>query len=153
MNENEIYNALHRGGAFSLPYLMKLEHPTHGALYFVNNNVSITYNGNTYAASTFKYNQPKTIGGVLKNGSLEITAIDNNIIDLIEQSNEQLTVTAVGIIDSGGTVTPIKTYLHKYCTVTTDNNMKITINFQNDDRLNMTFPPYIFDADNNAGNA
>lgn len=153
MTQNEIFNALHRGGAFSLPYLLQIAHPAAGVLYFVNNNEDITYDGHVYAASTFKYTRPQTMGGVLKNGSLEITAINNSIIELIEQSNELFTVTAVGVINKGGEISPIKSFKHQYGTVTIDEQMKVNISFTNDDRLEMTFPPYIFDADNNRGNA
>ena len=153
MTQNEIFNALASGGAYSLPYLIKLHHPDVGTLYFVNNNEDVVYDGVTYHASGFKYTRPKTIGGVLKNGSLEITAIDNNVIDLIEESDELFTVTAVGVIESNGDITPIKSFKHQYGSVTTDETMKIKIIFTNDDRLGMAFPPYVFDSDNNGGNA
>lgn len=153
MTQAEVFNALASGGAYSLPYLIKLHHPDAGALYFVNNNEDVVYDGITYHASGFKYTKPKTMGGVLKNGSLEITAIDNNVIDLIEESDELFTVTAVGVIESNGDVTPIKSFKHQYGSVTTDETMKITITFTNDDRLGMAFPPYVFDSDNNVGNA
>lgn len=153
MTQNEIFNALASGGAYSLPYLIKLHHPDVGALYFVNNNEDVVYDGITYHASGFKYTKPKTIGGVLKNGSLEITAIDNSVIDLIEESDELFTVTAVGIIDAGGTITPMKSFKHQYGSVTVTEEMKINITFTNDDRLGMAFPPYVFDSDNNRGNA
>ena len=68
MTQNEVFNALHRGGAFSLPYLIKMYHPEFGALHFVNNNENVIYNGVTYQASTFNYTPPQTVGGVLKNG-------------------------------------------------------------------------------------
>lgn len=153
MTQNEVFNALHRGGAFSLPYLIKMYHPTYGALYFVNNNEDVIYNGVTYKASTFKYTRPQTIGGVLKNGVLEITAIQNEVIDIIEQSDELFEVTAVGVLDKAGSITAIKTFKHQYGTAVTDEQMKVIISFTNDDRLEMTFPPYVFDADNNRGNA
>lgn len=153
MTQNEVFNALQRGGAFSLPYLIKMYHPDFGALYFVNNNESITYNGVTYNASTFKYTRPQTIGGVLKNGVLEITAIQNEVIDIIEKSDELFEVTAVGVLDAGGSITPLKTFRHQYGTAVTDEQMRVIISFTNDDRLDMTFPPYIFDSDNNRGNA
>ena len=153
MTENEIFNALHRGGAFALPYLIKMYHPDYGALYFVNNNEDVVYNNVTYNASAFKYSKPKTVGGVLQNGSLEITAINNNVIDIIEKSDELFKVEAVGVIDKGGEITQIKTFIHQYGTVSTTEEMKITISFSNDDRLGMSFPPYVFDEDNNRGNA
>lgn len=153
MTLDEIFNALHRGGAFSQPYLLQILHPAAGVLYFVNNNEDVTYNGHTYKASTYKYTRPQTIGGVLKNGSLEITAINNSVIDLIEQSDELFKVTAVGVINKGGEISPYKSFIHQYGTVNINEEMKINISFTNDDRLEMTFPPYVFDADNNPGNA
>lgn len=153
MTQNEVFNALQRGGAYTLPYLIRLYHPQYGALYFVNNNESVTYNNTVYEASTFKYTRPQTVGGVLKNGALEITAIDNEVIDIIDESDELFEVTAVGVIDVDGSITPINLFKHIYGTVTTDEEMKVVINFTNDDRLEMSFPPYVFDADNNPGNA
>jgi hypothetical protein len=152
MTEAQLYDKLFKGGAYSLPYLIRLYHPNYGALYFVNNNEDITYDGHTYKASAFKYTKPKTLGGVLQNGSLEITAIENEAIDIIDSSDELFTVTAVGVINDGS-VTPIKAFKHQYGSATTDDQMKITITFTNDDRLNMVFPPYVFDAENNRGNA
>lgn len=153
MTHNEVYNALHRGGAFALPFLIEMKHPEHQALYFVNNNEDVEYNGITYKASTFKYIRPQTIGGVLKNGSLEITAIENGVIELLEQSDELFEVKAVGVLDKGGDITPLKYFRHQYGTVITDDQMKVTIQFSNDDRLEMAFPPYVFDSNNNRGNA
>lgn len=153
MTQDEVFNALQRGGAFSLPYLIKMYHPTAGALYFVNNNEDIIYGGVTYHASAFKYTRPQTIGGVLKNGQLEITAIGNSVIDIIEKSDELLEITAVGVLNKNGSISPIKTFKHKYGTATIDEKMKMIISFTNDDRLEMTFPPYVFDTDNNRGNA
>lgn len=153
MTQNEVFNALHRGGAFSLPYLIKMYHPDFGSLYFVNNNENVTYNGVTFQASTFNYTPPQTIGGVLKNGSLEITAIENNVINLIDQSDELFEITAVGALNEDGTVTAFKMYRHQYGSVTITEDMRIVLSFTNDDRLDMAFPPYIFDSDNNRGNA
>lgn len=153
MTQNEVFNALHRGGAFSLPYLIKMYHPDFGSLYFVNNNENVTYNGVTFQASTFNYTPPQTIGGVLKNGSLEITAIENNVINLIDQSDELFEITAVGALNEDGTVTAFKMYRHQYGSVTITEDMRIVLSFTNDDRLDMAFPPYIFDSNNNRGNA
>lgn len=153
MTQYEVFNALANGGVFSLPFLIKLQHPDTGALYFVNNNEDIIYNGIKYNGSAFQYTRPQTIGGVLKAGSLEITAIDNSVIDLIENSDELFTVEAVGVIDKAGVITPIKSFKHQYGSASIDEKMRIVISFKNDDRLDMTFPPYIFDADNNRGNA
>ena len=93
------------------------------------------------------------MGGVLKNGTLEITAIENNVINLLELSDELFILRAVGVLEQNGTVTPIKLYKHQYGTVTFNGDMRVNIAFKNDDRPDMTWPPYIFDNDNNAGNA
>lgn len=152
MTQNEVFNALSNGGSFALPYLIRMQHPDFGALYFVNNNEDVTYKNNVYKASAFKYTRPQTVGGVLKKGQLQITAIGNSVIEIIDTSDELFTVDAVGVIDDGE-VTPIKSFRHQYGSVSTDESMKITITFSNDDRLDMTFPPYVFDTDNNRGNA
>lgn len=153
MTQDEVFNALQTGGAFSLPYLIKMYHPDYGALYFVNNNEDVTYNGNTFLASAFKYTPPQTIGGILRNGSLEITAIDNEVIDIIDKSDELFEITAIGVLNSDGTITAFKMYKHQYGSATTNEEMKVVISFTNDDRLEMVFPPYVFDSDNNRGNA
>lgn len=153
MTQDEVFKALHTGGAFSLPYLIELTHPEWGTLRFINNTINMVYDGNTYQASAFKYTAPQVAGGVLKNGTLEISAAENSIIDLIDASDELLTVKAVGVLNKDGTITPFKMYRHQYGTATTDGDMKVTITFTNDDRMGMNFPPYVFDSDNNRGNA
>lgn len=153
MTAAEVFNALSRGGAFSLPYLIEIRHPTQAPLFFVNNIDDVVYNGHTYHAASFKYTRPATVGGVLKNGALEIGAIDNGLIDMFEESDELVTLTAVGVIDQAGEVTPINIYRHQYGTLAIDEKMSVTMQFTNDDRLDMAFPPYVFDADNNRGNA
>ena len=153
MTQNELYKSLTTGGAFALPYLITVSQPGAGTLRFVNNNEDVVFDGYTYKASAFKYSRPYVVGGVLQNGVLEITAIDSDILALIDNSTEQLEISAVGVLDENGTVTPFKSFRHQYGTVTTDESMRITISFTNDDRLDMKFPPYTFDSDNNAGNA
>lgn len=136
-----------------MPYLIKMYHPDYGALYFVNNNENIVYDSQTFLASTFNYTPPKTIGGVLKDGQLEITAIDNQVIDIIDTSDELFEITVIGVLNDDGTVTAMKMFKHQYGSATTTEDMRVVITFTNDDRLSMTFPPYIFDSDNNRGNA
>lgn len=153
MTQEQIFNLLSRGGPAALPWLIKLSHPEAGALYFVNNNVDIEYMGQIFKSSAFKYAKPQTVGGVLQNGQLIISAIDNQVIELIDSSNELFTVDAVGVLEYDGEITPFKMYHHQYGTVTINENLQVTITFTNDDRLEMIFPPYTFDADNNRGNA
>lgn len=152
MTQNEIYNALANGGGYALPFLIDVYHPINGVLHFVNNTENIIYNDIEYIASTFNYTRPKTKGGTLKNGSLEITIINNELIEMLDASDELLKINAVGIIADHNTVTPFKSFMHQYGNITISDEMKLTISFTNDDRLEMRFPPYTFDSDNNRGN-
>ena len=153
MTSDEIFEALARGGNFALPYLIRMSHTQYGALYFVNNNEDIAYDGQTYRASAFKYTRPKNVGGSLQAGALDITAIDNNVIDILDTSDELFKVDVIGVLVNGSEVQPLKQFHHQYASVTISNEMKVTLNFKNDDRLDMNFPPDVFDADNNRGNA
>lgn len=152
LTADNIYNTIGRSGKYALPYLVKFYHKDFGTIYLVNNNEDIVYNGITYKASSFKYTRPKTKSGVLQNGSIEATILDNTMSELVQKSDYLLTVDAIGVLAKDGTVTPFSRYHHQYGTATIDNDMKISFTFSNDDRLNMIFPPYIFDADNNRGN-
>ena len=125
MTQDEVFNALQHGGAFSLPYLIKLYHPDYGALYYVNNNEDVIYNDVTFLSSSFKYTPPQVAGGVLRNGTLEITAIDNEVIDIIDKSDELFEVTVIGALNDDGTITPMKLYKHQYGSVSTTEEMKV----------------------------
>lgn len=150
MKKDEIYKNLQSGGAWELPYLIELEQPGFRVLRYVNNNEDVTWEGNRYIASSFKYSPPKQKGGALTNGSLEITAL-TDVLDLVDVLDTLFRVSVVGVIQDDE-IQPIKIYHHQYGTVTYGSDMKVTINFTNDDRLNMVFPPYVFDTDNNRGN-
>lgn len=151
MTRTQLYKTLMEGGKYSLPFLIRLYQVGYTPLYYVNNNEDVVFGGNTYKAATFKYTRPKQKNGVLQSGSLEITSM-NEVLDLIDVCDELLQVQVVGVLYDGE-VTPIKIYHHQYGTLTSDNEMKVTINFTNDDRLGMVFPPYVFDTDNNRGNS
>lgn len=153
MTKTETFKALSLGGAYTLPYLITIHHPKVGTAHYINNNEDVTYHGVTYEASAFKYSRPKTVGGVLQNGTLEITGIRTCALDIVEASDELFTVDVIGVLDAAGDISPLKHFHHQYGSVSTDNGLKIVISFSNDDRLDMNFPPYIFDADNNRGNA
>ena len=152
MTTNEIYSALSRGGAFSKPVLIIVYHPNFEPLYLVNDTDDKVYNGHTYKASAFKYTPPKVTGGTIKNGSLEITSAENTLFNLIDSSDELFKVDVIACIYNGEIV-PFNVYRHQYGTATADGENKINISFTNDDRLNMKFPPQVFDTDNNPGNA
>ena len=42
---------------------------------------------------------------------------------------------------------------HQYGTMSVNSSMDLIINFSNDDRPTMVFPPNVFDAENNPGNS
>ena len=151
MTESQIQKLLGKGGNFSLPYLIRFI----GAgttINLVNNNEDITYNGVTYKAGTFKYSLPKVVGGVLKGGSLEITTAENALTELVELSDYSMQVEVTGVLAKDGNISPIRQFIHKYGTATLDGNCKLSFSFENDDRMDMSFPPYVFDSENNRGN-
>ena len=152
MTINQIFSALSRGGKFSKPILLMIHHPDFEPLYLTNDNVSHEYNGHTYTASSFNYTRPKVTGGTIKNGSLEITGTNNPLYNLVDASNELFQVDIIATIYDG-IISPFQIYHHQYGTVTIDEAQKINISFTNDDRLNMKFPPQVFDTDNNRGGA
>lgn len=152
MTDDEIQTLLGKGGNFALPYLIKFR----GAgktINLVNNNEDIVFNGEIYRAGAFKYSLPKTSGGVLKGGSLEVATTENALTEFVEFSDSSMQVEVTGVIAKNGTVTPIRYFTHRYGAATIDGERKLSFSFTNDDRMDMTFPPYIFDAGNNRGNA
>ena len=153
MTTKEIYRTLSHSGPYSLPYLVRMYHQDYGELLLVNSPVDIEYKGKTYLAANFEYTRPKTIGGVLDGGSLSVSVIGNTATDLFMLADYLMTVTVVGVLMQGGEVQPVQQYRHQYGTVTVDSSMKMQLSFTNDDRLGMVFPPYVFDNDNNRGNA
>lgn len=152
MTTNELYAAFIHGGSFALPWLITLSHDTAGTIRLVNNNEDVEYDGETYMASTFDYSRPTAVGGVLNGGVLSVTAVDTGLVEFFDEADESFTFQAVGVYVDGE-VTPVTVYAQKYATVAISGEAEITIEFAGDDRLDMVFPPYVFDAENNRGNA
>ena len=152
MTDNEIYSSFIHGGKFTLPWLITLSHDEAGTIRLVNNNEDVVYDGNTYTASTFDYQRPENVGGGLTGGTLAITGCDNSVIDFFEAADETFTFQAVGCLVDGS-VQAVKFYKQQYATVGISSDMEISIEFSGDDRLEMVFPPYVFDSENNRGNA
>lgn len=150
MTEPEIFNRLFSGGRFSLPYLIKFTHPTAGTIRLVNNNQSVELEGEQYEVSTFLYTEPNNKGEA---GTLEITAVDNTLIEFVENADYRFRLDVVGVLIEDGTIQKIKTYSHFFGSVSYGLDMKLSFQLGKDDRLDMAFPPYVFDADNNRGNA
>lgn len=149
MTDEEIFYTLFSGGNIALPYLIKFRKNAEDTnpLCFVNDNESVTYDGDTYQISTFNYTQPNNKG---ENGSLEITGIENDLVDFIEE-NDSYILDVTGIIKDGE-VTPLKCFRHLFGSVSYADDMKIMFNLGHDDRLDMQFCPYKFDTDNNRAN-
>ena len=146
-----IFSTVAKSGNYSLPYLIKLIHDGFGEIRLVNNNVAVEFDGKLYEASAFEYTEPKTAGGVYEKASLEITLLDNTIIDFLETTDYLMRIEVVGVLAKNGTVQKIKQFKHQYGNAKWDEHMKLSFSFTGDDRMNMQFPPYVFDADNNRG--
>ncbi len=153
MTPEEIYRRLSQGGTYSLPFLVHFSSPQTGDLYLVNNPEDVEYQGTVYTASNFTYSRPKTSGGKLTGGELAISALGNPLTQFILEGDQRLQCEVTGILEDSGDVSPIACWHHRYGTASITNGMQITFTFSNDDRLDMVFPPYMFDQDNNRGNA
>lgn len=149
-SETEIYDLLFCGGNYSLPYLIKFHCDGVGTLCFINNNESLDYMGDHYATSTFKYTRPDVDGG---GGKLSITGIDNQIVEFLELADDSWTLEVVGVLAQDNTVEPIGVWKHSHGSVSYGQNMKLEFTLGADDRLDMQFCTYVFDTENNRGNA
>ena len=104
MTEHEIFNHLFSGGRFALPYLIKFSHPTAGTIRLVNNNQSVQFEGEQYEVSTFLYTEPNNKGEA---GTLEITAVDNTLIEFVENADYRFRLDVVGVLIEDGTIQKI----------------------------------------------
>lgn len=152
MTTNELYAAFIHGGKYSLPWLITLSQDDVGTIRLVNNNEDVEYDGETYQASTFDYQRPTAVGGTLSGGTLAISSVDSGVVEFFEAADDAFTFQAVGCLVDGD-VQPVKYYKQQYATVGISSEMEVSIEFSGDDRLQMIFPPYVFDAENNRGNA
>lgn len=146
MTENYIFNRLFNGGRYSLPWLLHFT-TSNGDLFFVNALEDISFDGNIYKASTFAYTEPNNQGS---GGSLKITLVDNTLIEELDTS-DTLKLKVTGLISEDGTVEPVHVYTHMSAEASWNSNMELQLTLNADDRMTMTFPPYVFDSDNNRG--
>ncbi|QQO10214.1 hypothetical protein [Breznakiella homolactica] len=150
---SDIFDALLRSkGSYSLPYLIKISHPDAGTLRFINDREGIDYQGEHYSPTSFSYTEPKWQDGRLVNGSISIACGDNRIISFIENSDEGISVTVTGIKLQDRTIQEINTYYHQYGSVDYD-GFVVSWNLEGDDKMDMVFPPDVFNQFNNRGNA
>lgn len=151
MTDSQIFEKLFNGGNFALPYLIKFSHPTLESVLLVNNNENIVFNGEEFKASTFDYSPPSPDG---TGATLNISSLpgENDLFEFIENSDDKYILEVVGLIVDGE-IQQIKTYRHFHGVATMEQNGQISFSLEGDDRLQMTFPPYVYDTDNNRGNA
>lgn len=152
MTTGELYSILTHSGPYALPYLFKFSHEDFGTLYLCGNNEAISYDGHTYLPANISYTRPKNRGGMLTGGTLKASLIGNTLPEFFAVGDYLMQVDVVGVLAEGGTVEPMRSFIHKYGDMTVA-DMELTISFEPDDRTTMTFPPEVFDNDNNRGNA
>lgn len=139
-----------RAGGYSVPWLIRLHDDDNTeSLYFINDTQARTYGGNTYIASTFEYTPDADDQGFNGGGTLDITVIDNTIIDILE-TYKSVSLDVTGVLLKDGTVTEIKEFVNQYGSVTWTAK-KASFTFDRDDRLDMTFPALVFNTYNNRG--
>ena len=150
ITDAELFDKFFSGGHYALPYLIKLSHPTAGTVRLVNNNESVLFDGDNYEACAFDYTPPDMTGG---SASLKVTGIDNTVIEFVENADWRYRLDVVGVIAEDGAVQRIRNYVHFLGSVTYADDMQIQFNLGRDERLDMMFCPYTYDADNNRANA
>lgn len=150
---NSVFQKLcQRAGSYSLPFLIHLYTPDMGFTErFINDTRDRVYDGKTYTASAFTYQQEPPAHGMTGGGTLEIAVKDNAVIDMVESST-LVFLDVIGALLEDGTVSPIRIFRHQYGSVVCDGR-KAVFTFEKDDRLRMTFPALIFNHYNNRGNA
>lgn len=149
LTDNEIFNRYFNGGNYALPFLLKFSCPGCNSLYFVNNTEDIVFEGKRYIRAGFEYMPPDSTGN---GASLRIGGNGTGLVEFIENADENYRLDVIGLIAEGGEVQKLKQYVHFYGSVSYTENMELNFELGTDDRLDMTFPPYKFDAETNKGN-
>lgn len=151
MNESEILYYLFNGGNVRIRYLIKFTNTDSGeVIRLVNDNVSVSYEGEVYQISSFEYKEPDMYGS---GASLEIGGIDNDLIPFFENAKDNIRLDVIGQLSAENQVQKIKNYVHFFGSISYGADMKIKYQLGKDDRTEMTFCVYTFDTDNNKGNA
>lgn len=150
LTTREIYNLLFSGGNISRHYLIEFSHPTAGTIRLVNNNQEITYLGKNYKVSSFDYTPPNNKGF---NAALNITTVDNDLFAFVENADDKYNLKVIGVLNTDGSITPMKTYRHFYGSVSMGDDRNISFTPGTDDRLDMKFNVLIYDTISNKGNA
>lgn len=149
MNSN--FNKLRaRAGGYSLPFLIKLSDLAETTnLYYINDVADLVYSGHTYNAVGFEYVPAAGKSGYGGGGNLSLPALPE-IVALLE-SNDNLKLVSIGVLNDGGTVAPVKQFKHTYCRASWGGR-RVTLSFEKDDKASMTFPGLVFSHYNARGN-
>ncbi len=148
MTDEQIYSELFSGGEFSLPYLVHFSDETGGDIYLVNANADVTFNGATYKSSSFTFTEPDYLGS---GASLKMSLADNDLLVFIDKATDSAKVEITGVILEDSNIQELKSFSFTHFSAQWGSDMTLSLSFSSDDRMEMTFPPYVFDSDNNRG--
>ena len=138
-----VFKQLTESGLYTLPFLVHIfddsEH-----IYLINDNVSLSYGGNLYAAASFEYS-PNPNG----DASFECSIFDRPALMNYILRNRKFQCEIVGAYLNNEVVT-LGTYKHEYGEAEWD-GVKFKIRLKADERGQMTFPALIYNSYNNRG--
>lgn len=144
----EDFSRFFNGGRWSLPYLVRFSAPGQADIRLANMSRDISYNGETYTARTFSYTPPDMHG---KGGSLTVPLAGTDLVSFLDAADWRMTVDVVALVEEDGSISPIGCYRHMNGSASWGADMEVSLQLSPDDRMGMSFPPYVFDADNNRG--
>ena len=142
------FSRLFNGGSHSLPYLVKFSSPGLEDVRLANAPRNVVYGGETYESRTFSYTPPDMQG---KGGSLTVPVAGTDLVAFLDAADWRMVVDVVALVEDDGTVSPIGCYRHMNGSASWGPSMEVSLQLSPDDRMGMSFPPYVFDADNNRG--
>ncbi len=148
MTDEQIYDELFSGGNYSLPYLVHFTDTSAGNIYLVNANADVTFNKQTYKSSSFTFTEPDYKGS---GASLKMSLADNDLLVFIDKATDNAEVEITGVILEDGNIQELKNFSFSHFSAQWGSDMTLSLSFSTDDRMEMTFPPYVFDSDNNRG--
>lgn len=149
IDEGELFDKLFCGGAHSFPVLVRFSRGGEEVITFTDNNEDIDFEGESYKAALFEYTPADYMG---KGAQLRISAVGNTLANFVDKADDTFRLDVVAAITERGEVTPLRRYSHFMGKVSWGQDMSMNFELGQDDRLDMTFPPYKFDTDTNRGN-
>ena len=138
-----VFKELTQSGLYTLPYLVHI-HDGNEHFYLINDNVSLSYGGHTYAASSFDY-----ISGANGDSKFECSIFDRPALLNYVLSKRKFQCELIGVYLNNSVVT-LETFKHQYGEAEWD-GLKFKITLKADDRGQMTFPALIYNSYNNRG--